>query len=598
MAKRQEPTRGSWLLAEELLDRGDAAFVDELRHIHDADRLGAFAARWHADKRPAARRLMFDYLAQPLNAFRHEPLVKRLFKLAEKAGDDALLARFLVAFDRSVRRQLKKRHRHDWNTRESWTEETVRVPSGMAMPRSTNAQRFRNTATGELMVAPTPQQQTALRLFSVHTRNYLRRRAWRYFRKLGKQQPQRYLPAIVEALQQYTDADMPDGLALLDNWGLVHALFGVCPALVAKPHGWALAEGRTLAELAPAPAFEPLWQASPAPLVELMKGARCRPVRQWAIRMLRRHFPNALATLPLSELLVMLASEDAELSQLAVEALRQSPELGGLRADQWLELLEAANPQTLDVLCELMQQRLSATYVNLQQAVKLACSRPLPVARLGLALLRTKQPVTSDDYRLLLSLAEAEAAPLRPELIGWARSVLGGAAQFQVDWVLELLDSRHADVRAEGWNWFRAEARAAGDVSLWQRLLESPYDDLRLQLVVLLEEHVARSGALVVDHARLDDALVRFLWATVLLNVHRGSRVKPRVVRQLLARLERRPEEADELLPILAVVVRSVRKPEWRAGLAGVLQLIERRPELEPAVQSAFPELELTVSTS
>jgi hypothetical protein len=220
------------------------------------------------------------------------------------------------------------------------------------------------------------------------------------------------------------------------------------------------------------------------------------------------------------------------------------------------------------------------------------------VARLGLALLRTKQPVTSDDYRLLLSLAEAEAAPLRPELIGWARSVLGGAAQFQVDWVLELLDSRHADVRAEGWNWFRAEARAAGDVSLWQRLLESPYDDLRLQLVVLLEEHVARSGALVVDHARLDDALVRFLWATVLLNVHRGSRVKPRVVRQLLARLERRPEEADELLPILAVVVRSVRKPEWRAGLAGVLQLIERRPELESAVQSAFPELELTVSTS
>src|SRR6266849_1446056 len=101
----------SWLLLEELLERGDPAFVTELRRVHDAEQLGGFANRWFTDPRPWARQFLFDYLDLPLNAFRHEALVKRLFKLAEKAGDDALMARFLVAFDRSVRRVKSDRRR-------------------------------------------------------------------------------------------------------------------------------------------------------------------------------------------------------------------------------------------------------------------------------------------------------------------------------------------------------------------------------------------------------------------------------------------------------------------------------------------------------
>jgi hypothetical protein len=463
------------------------------------------------------------------------------------------------------------------------------------MPRHPRAERFRNTATGALMVAPTPEKQDSMRLFSVHTRYYMRRRAWRYFHQLGKQQSDRYLGGIVEALRQYTDEDAADGLALLDNWGLVHALFHACPALKAQTNGWTLAEGHSLAELAPAPAFETLWLKSAAPLVELMKSARCRPVRQWSIRMLRQHFPRALSGLPLSELLELLAHDDSELSQLAADALRQSTELNTLSASRWFELLDSANPQALDVLCELMQQKLSPGAVNFQQAVELACRRPLPVARLGLWLLGA-QPVTSNDYALLFSLAEAEAEPVRPELVRWARSQWSAAATFQTDWVLELLDSRHADVRVEGWQWFESEPRAAEDVSLWRRLLESPYDDIRLKLIERLEERVSRSGAAAVDGKQLDAELVRFLWATVLLNVHRGSRVKPRVVEQIIKRLQRRPEEAGELLPILAAAVRSVRGPEFRAGLSGLIQLIEHRPELEPKIQSEFPELELSVT--
>jgi hypothetical protein len=103
MAKRQT-VEGSWERAEKLYELGDPAFVDELRQITDAERLGKFALKWHKDKDPAARHLLLEYLKRPLNAYRHEALVKRLFKHAEKAGDDEVLAYFLVLFDRSVRR--------------------------------------------------------------------------------------------------------------------------------------------------------------------------------------------------------------------------------------------------------------------------------------------------------------------------------------------------------------------------------------------------------------------------------------------------------------------------------------------------------------
>ena len=36
---------------------------------------------------------------------------------------------------------------------------------------------------------------------------------------------------MLDILKQYTDEDVSDGLALLDNWGLIHILFHGCPAL-------------------------------------------------------------------------------------------------------------------------------------------------------------------------------------------------------------------------------------------------------------------------------------------------------------------------------------------------------------------------------
>src|SRR5262249_49173679 len=81
-----------------------------------------FAERWSTNPSPNARRLLLAYLERPLNAYRHEPLVKRLFKRAETAGDDAVMARLLVAFDRSIRRGQRPQKPGEAHTAQSHEE--------------------------------------------------------------------------------------------------------------------------------------------------------------------------------------------------------------------------------------------------------------------------------------------------------------------------------------------------------------------------------------------------------------------------------------------------------------------------------------------
>ncbi len=621
MYKRNDVTdTGSWSYAQELYERGDPAFVAEIRRITDAPKLGDLAARWYADQRPASRQLLLHYLSQPLNAFRHEPLVKRLFKLAEKAGDDELMAFFLVALDRSVRRVQKKRRRYrsdsvatreqaqalmsrwiaeglDANLYEGWggrftvfghwSEDAIFMPGSTAIWRP----------KGKDANGPFPlhdwwrKQMDRSWLFSLATRRYLRRRVWRYFRKLGKTEPERYRAGVTRALKLYDDRDTGTGLALLDNWGLVHILFHHSPVLIALRNGWTVAEGHTLAELAPAPMYEAAWQARPKTFFHLIGNAKCRAVRQWAIRSVRQSHANLLESLSGDELFGLLTSEDSEVVALAVDVLRNAPDLSALGIERLLKLLDTPNPETMQLLCDLFSAKLPASLVPLDVALRLARSRPVPAARLGLTWLRAKTLTTEAEYKSLLALVEAECDPLRLELVRWARSVLAGSPNFTADWVVEYLDSRHPEVRTEGWEWLRDEARARDDVAVWRKLLESPYDDVRLLLVADLEDRVKQRNGKPTSDARLDDELIRFLWASVLLNVHRGHRIKPLVVGQLLRRIETRPAEAPTLLPMLSVALRSLRGPEWRTGLTGVVQLTERKPEMVPLVQQLFPEL-------
>jgi alpha-D-ribose 1-methylphosphonate 5-triphosphate synthase subunit PhnG len=86
---------------------------------------------------------------------------------------------------------------------------------------------------------------------------------------------------------------------------------------------------------------------------------------------------------------------------------------------------------------------------------------------------------------------------------------------------------------------------------------------------------------------------LRHVWATALLAVRRGSRTKQRALSLLARSVAREPTKAAELLPLLAVLLRSVRPPERRAALAAIAEAVFQNPELRPSVEAALPELTL-----
>lgn len=581
-----------WQVAREELAAGLAKFVDTLREIADPDALGEFAREWYTDPRPEARLLLFRYLSYPLNALRHEPLVKRLFKLADVGGDAETMAHFMVALDRTVRRRIKTKKKYTYENVRGWgrevrvTEEEVQVDVFDTTPREDwRLQYAFHPQQGQWYRAQLKLDQR--RLFSPKTRNYLRRRAWRFFRLLGRRNPEKYVPAVCVALKLYTDEDTADGLGLLANWGLVHTLFHFSPALVSKPAGWVLATGKTLRDLSAEPYRNDLWKRQPDAALDLLTTAKARTVRQWAMRWLAKESPETLEKLPLDTLLDWLKANDADLAEFAAARLRTKTGLESVPLERWLAILDSAPAVALDVVCELIGRNVSGDKLSLFEAVRFAKMRATPVAKLGQQWLRGQVPTSSAQIEAVLSLRDAQAQPLRPELCRWAATTLSGVENFKPDWVMEFLDSRHEDVRAVGLEWLDTDQRAKDAPSVWQRMLESPYDNIRLPMVDRLEA-IRTAGA---DDDIYRPELVRLLWATVLLNVHRGGRQKGVVVRQICDRLLKTPTESGHLLPILAVAVRSTRGIEFRTGLSAVVRLQEQKPELTGAIEKAFPEL-------
>src|SRR5206468_687323 len=115
--------------------------------------------------------------------------------------DDELMAAFLVVFDGLVRRVVQKRWRWNSEFREQYEEEKLISP--------------RNVLPGEKSPS-TPRRGS--RLFRYHTRYYLRRRAWRYFRRMGFQRKEAYPEAVARALAGYRDAELAKGENILDSW--------------------------------------------------------------------------------------------------------------------------------------------------------------------------------------------------------------------------------------------------------------------------------------------------------------------------------------------------------------------------------------------
>lgn len=476
--------RGSILVVQEYFDAGDPSFFGELRATRESKKLRAFAEKWHADPRPWAREQLHRYLEYPLDVAGHEPLVKRLFKLAEAANDDATMARFLVALDRTVRR-----------------DENLRVQSWSF-------------------------------LFSLATRRYLRRRAWRYFRRL---KPERYRKAVLEILPLYRDGDCDTGVHLLDNWGLVHILFHRSKILRARTHGWFLREGMALRDLRVAPMF-------PVDVLDILVSANARPIR----RAMMQSLPE---TAPFDIVLKLLEHSDEEMQEIGLRYFPNTP----VPPDAWERLLRIRNVEILEAICARVPKD-----QPVDRLFEFAKSPLGPLARLGIDGLAAAQA----PRERFLELAQVRVPTVAGDAVALARERLTPAAP---DEILAFLDARLKPVREAAWAWF---AESPSSPETWAKLAESPYDDIRFALI----RHLERGNEM--------------LWASVLLNIHRGNREKRLAIAQVAREVERDPKH----LPLLAIAARSVRAPEFRAGLAALVRVARTHPDL---VARHFPELRL-----
>jgi len=579
---------GSILLAEEYYQAEDARFVDALRRVSSPPQLAGFVDRWKRDPRPWARGQIFAYLAQPLDCIGHNVVVRRLFKHAEAGHDHELIAALLVVFDGLVRRERRRRWRYDRRSGESWEEEYLAAPSNsLPLEKTKTVSHPRRPGKTITLPARIPREG---RLFSYRTRYYLRRRAWRYFRKLGFQHPEQYPGAIARALAAYQDDDLAEGQHLLESWGLMQACFRASAVLQFGARQIRVRAGRALNELVPAPRFAGLWRqpSAMAVLVGLVGSARSRLVRLWAIEWLKREHGPRLAEVPLEAIVRLLRQPEEEVQRFAAELLAACNETASLSAEAWLGLVGAAGGAALEWICQAMRARIAPERLTAGDCLKLACAEPAPVARLGLEYLQARAWPTAAQRAALAALAGAKCFAMAGELASWSLTIVGTAEGYDREAVVRLFDSLQEPARQAAWQWLdRPESPGHDDPVLWSRMMETPYDDLRLALVDRMERRASMAGVGADDLAPL--------WCAVLVGVHRGGRQKAKAARQIARAIQREPARADSLLPVLAAAVRSVRPAEARAGLASVVAAVEARPEIAPHVERLFPELRLGV---
>ncbi len=550
---------GSKLLVDEYFRTGDPLFLVELASLDDPSGLKALAERWFADARPFAREAVLAIALRSATLRRHRPLIKTLFKKAEAAGDDQLMGHFLVGFDGF---QLREGGTHSVSFVRT-------IPGHAPVDRSGKPGWPSNRRLDQ-------------GIFSRATCRYLQRRAWRYFRRLGHQDPQRYRTAMLATLPLYTEESLSSSVRLLDSWGLVHALYGESPVLNRLAKAADVRAGRTLAELTAAPAFSEVWKTGAfRPLVELFLTAKSNPVRSWALALLRRDYVEAMRDVPMELVRRLLRHDADDAKALGAELLANAEGLATLPMNEWLALLKLEQPAIMPKIVELLRKHVTPDRLDLAQCLSLATSSVAPVAEVGLSWAQTKR-VTSDRLDVLLPFATAKVTSVRAAATAWLVQLLNLAEGNDLAFsVRELLDSSYADVRAAALQLMTKDQRFGGSVVLWTAMSESPWPDVRVALAPVIERH---EGAFAIDQ-------LRTVWASTLLAIHRGGRAKRQAVTQLARRLSTSPSEAASLLPLLAHSLRSVRPTERRAALAALSQACFKAPALQASVTLALPEL-------
>lgn len=578
--------QGALILTQECFEQEDPHFLSELNKLTSPKAMASFADLWKRDPRPWAREQLFLYLDQPLNNPGHHPIIKRIFKYAEEKEDHELLAMFMVTFDRSVRRKRKFKTIYD-NENQQWIRREILVTPRNSI-KADRKRIIRDPFTNkkiEVLIRIHPES----RLFSTHTRRYLARRAWRYFRLLGHRSPDQYIPAICFALKKYRDSDFASGENILDNWGLTHALFFGHEAVYFMSHQAALKEGFSIQDLTPAPYFQDLWEKPEAfeYLFSLVMESASKLVRGWAIQGLKQWFPERLAHPRASDLLALFDHEGQDAQDFAAEILTSSSDLEKLKVDTWLRLTGTKNPNSLAIICDLMKRHVSGDRLSLDQMIDLAISSAAPVSKLGLSFLKEAKIKGEQDRKRLSRLAHARCLAHGEEIAGFALSFYRDDDTYELETISDFFDSMLATVRSGAWQWMRECDRAKWDPILWLRLLETPYPDLRAMIIKEME----RAGG--IGPQILTPQNMERVWIETLMDIKRGAKRRPSILRKMADEIKTDRDKADRFLPLILFSARSTRAPEKRVGLSALVSLAESDPEIADKIMAIAPELRL-----
>lgn len=564
---------GSTLLLDELFHGGDGSrFLDEVLGCHGHQKLTTLAEPWIADARPEMRRALLEYVDDGCDRWFHRGLVKHLFKAAERNQDDELMAHFMVAFDRLTRRYAVERTTYE---RGAFGKVTVLCSDPLVPARSHD-----EAPAAKQRHAETPR-------FSRATRRYLARRAFRYFRTIGRTDRARYGRAMRLALPLYQDQHLDTPVRILDSWALVHVLYAWSPVLHRVPTGINVAKGRSLAELSPAPYFKDAWQGVLLDLLEMLAAARSRTVRVWTIAWLETHHATDLDAIDVNAIRPLLLSMDPDVARFGSKWFRRAQGLATLAVADWLELLRTENLDVAPVVVEAFEKNVSPKRLSLVQIVDLTGARIAAIGELGLrwakdAVRASAKAVSAQDLTTLARIASAPVEQVRTDGARWLLEILDAAPEKRPEHLRDLFDSRFADVRALAKDYL--EARKVADVPLWFALLESPFDDVRALVVKHAESWQAQAGIGEIEHLAL----------TVLLAVHRGAGAKQSMLRHMADRAAGRPDEAERLLSVLAIALRSVRPAERVGALAALARAAIEHEPLRAAVSRHIPELSIS----
>ena len=619
-----QDSRPSSLMLEECFAAADDRFLDEWVRFSRPEFLARFIERWMTDSQPWARQQLIRYLQRDLNFPGHEVVVKRMYKHFQTTGDHELLAHFMVAFDRFVRRSRIDCGLWNLKTREYVREEKLFAKSNKTIQNETGRTAEWGTGKYKRTVSlPDRLNKPGNRLFSQQTRNHLRRKVWRHFRWLSYRDADAFLSAMTTAIVQYRDDDFAAGENIIDNWSLMHVCYFHSDMLNFGAAHTNLHSGNSLADLSAAPYQPELWQRpdSSQHLLQIVTTANSALARVWAIELLQRDHRDAILRIEMHSLLRLLAHADPRVQQFASDVFKQHQGLANLPVTTWLDLLDQCDHALLPIICAAMKKHVSAARLDTPQLIQLTSDRPVPVAEFGFELLKARHNERPLNNKELTSLSRARCEAMASEITTWALSILN-TELYKMDDVVEFFDALSESMRDASMSWLELpSSRGYNDTALWARLVETPFDDVRLRVVECLHRRTKLPGA-------ETDALAS-IWCAVILGVHRGGRTKLKAILQIQAVLcdsrhdgwpgletasskprsvprstqsspsfdtaavghEGHSIHAARLIPVLAVAIRSLRLPERRAALAAVASIVQHNPDLQSDIQRLLPEL-------